>query len=187
MKKYNHVMIDIETLGTKPYCAILSIGAVEFDMHSGKTGKEFYMKIDPKSCLNRGLQIDIDTVMWWMAQSDAARNEFRNKKESFSIERVLNEFTKYFKGMDKDVQVWANPPGFDCNHIEEAYTKVLNSHAPWSHRQSRCYRTILKMVPAAETPSVETGTAHKAIDDCFYQISRLRYAVKALGLTGYIK
>ena len=39
----NHVMVDIETLGTTNNSVVLSIGAVKFD-HQG-LGEEFYAEI----------------------------------------------------------------------------------------------------------------------------------------------
>jgi DNA polymerase III epsilon subunit-like protein len=46
MSKYKDVMLDIETLGNRPYSIILSIGAVEFDPRTGNMGNEFYVLID---------------------------------------------------------------------------------------------------------------------------------------------
>ena len=65
-------MLDIEALGSKPGSVILSIGAVKFA--GGKILHEFYRRIDPQSCIDAGLKIDVDTVMWWMKQSKEARD-----------------------------------------------------------------------------------------------------------------
>lgn len=40
-----HVMIDLETLGTKPFAKILTIGARNFDLQ-GPGGESFYGKVD---------------------------------------------------------------------------------------------------------------------------------------------
>ena len=47
----DHVMIDLETMGTTPESAIVSIGAVMFDPRTGKVGKaetkySFYAELD---------------------------------------------------------------------------------------------------------------------------------------------
>lgn len=184
-KKMNHVMIDIETLGKVPYCVILSIGAVEFDMNSSSTGKTFYKKISLDSMLKAGLLVDSSTILWWMGQSDEARKEFTGKSGYVSIQNALNEFTKYFKSLDKDVSVWANSPGFDCNHIQEAYELVLGGEAPWRYNQPRDCRTLFSIYP--ERAPVKSGIAHNALDDCMWQIENLRLAVKGLGLSGRFK
>lgn len=54
------IMVDIETLGRKPGCVILSIGCVAFD------GKEFYVNIDPFKMKDEGVfHVDPDTSKWW--------------------------------------------------------------------------------------------------------------------------
>ena len=69
----NDVMIDIETLGTDPGSVILSIGAVEFDLKTGKTGEEFYQWIDLESSSNKGFSVSAGTIKWWMMQNKKAR------------------------------------------------------------------------------------------------------------------
>lgn len=39
------VMLDIETLGTKPGCMVLSVGACTFNLATGEIGDEFYMTL----------------------------------------------------------------------------------------------------------------------------------------------
>ena len=41
---FSHLMLDLETMGTKSNSAIISIGAVEFDILTGKTGKRILQK-----------------------------------------------------------------------------------------------------------------------------------------------
>lgn len=72
----NHCMIDLETMGTSPGCAIASIGAVIFDPerpHDGSTAPEFYAVVDLASCQSVGLTMDAGTVYWWLTQSQKAR------------------------------------------------------------------------------------------------------------------
>jgi len=51
---YTDVMLDLETMGRKSNSALVSIGAVEFNLETGETGKEFYEVIDLQSCLDVG-------------------------------------------------------------------------------------------------------------------------------------
>jgi len=67
----DRVMIDIETLGTEPGCAILSIGAVHFT--AAGRGETLYRNIDRASCEDAGLEIDEETVKWWSEQDEAAQ------------------------------------------------------------------------------------------------------------------
>src|SRR3982751_4177087 len=56
----DNVMIDLETLGRRAGCVVLSIGAVGFD---GKTlGAEFYTVLNVRNQLDHGLHQDDDTL-----------------------------------------------------------------------------------------------------------------------------
>jgi len=63
-KSLGHIMLDLETFGTDNDSVICSIGAVEFDIVTGKRGMEFYQKIDIQSCLDAGLKVSGQTILW---------------------------------------------------------------------------------------------------------------------------
>jgi Mesyanzhinovviridae exonuclease len=78
----NHVMLDLETLGTEAGCVVVAIGAVAFDpmgayVHppdmTNLQSDEFYAVIDIQSCLDAGLRINGNTLYWWLQQSPDAR------------------------------------------------------------------------------------------------------------------
>lgn len=69
---YNHVMLDLETYGTRPNSVILAIGAVAFNPSSPKLGPEFYSVINYKSSLTAGLLADLATIEWWSRQGAEA-------------------------------------------------------------------------------------------------------------------
>ena len=154
------VMLDIETLGNNSKSVIISLGAVEFDENG--LGREFYMNVDPKSCILAGLQMDADTVMWWMQQSDAARSIFKNKAEP--LEDVLHEFKQWFP---KDALVWGNGATFDNVIVDNAY-RAANMNKPWKYNADRCYRTLKALYPHIK-PIERLGTHHNALDDAKYQ------------------
>jgi len=68
-----HIMIDLETMGTRPDAPIIAIGAVSFDVDTDWVWRTFYVNIDLQSAVSAGAKIDPSTVMWWMKQSDEAR------------------------------------------------------------------------------------------------------------------
>lgn len=41
----NHLMIDLETMGSGPYAPIISIGAVFFDPNTGAIGDDFQVNV----------------------------------------------------------------------------------------------------------------------------------------------
>ncbi len=62
-----HVMIDLETMGNKPGCAILSLGAVDFGQDKDKRwlmgDKTFYRELNLQSCIDAGLHIDTSCLV----------------------------------------------------------------------------------------------------------------------------
>lgn len=154
-----HVMIDLETLGTDPGCAILSIGATQFNL-DGPTGDPFHAKIDPESCQSHGLRIDAGTLNWWLGQDPEAQQVMRG---GGPLRHALGLFTEWFPNGAK---VWANAPTFDCQILRAAYDAV-GAEAPWDYYDERCHRT-LKNLPCS--PSIKReGTHHNAKDDALHQ------------------
>lgn len=76
MNKFLHLMIDLETMGTRPTAAIVSIGAVFFDTESELLGDEFYERIELNSVIqHEETTLEADTIKWWLTQSSEARRE----------------------------------------------------------------------------------------------------------------
>ena len=162
---FTHLMLDIETMGNKSNSAIISIGAVEFDINTGKTGKEFYRNVSLKSSIDLGLNIDADTVMWWMNQSDDARKSLTNEK-AISISQALVDFREF---CTKEYQIWGNSARFDLGLMQDAYNKA-NIDIPWDFRKERCVRTLVSFKPEIKKNLDFKGTAHNALADCYHQI-----------------
>jgi exodeoxyribonuclease VIII len=157
-------MVDLETVDNGPMSAIVAIGAVEFD-ETG-IGEMFYTPVNGKSCVDMGMTIGYDTVMWWLKQSDDARKAISNG--GVGIQTALVMFSNFVtNGNVKDVRVWGNGATFDNVILNSAY-KLAGIERPWSYRGDRCYRTMKDMYPFIK--AVDTGgTAHNALDDAKYQ------------------
>ncbi len=56
------LMIDIETVSTRPDAAIMAIGACKFAISSGEIGETFYCAVDLDSCFRLGMVADGDTL-----------------------------------------------------------------------------------------------------------------------------
>ena len=165
MAKLKHIMVDIESMGNTSNSAIISIGAVKFDISTGKTGDEFYTIIDLQSCLDIGLTMDASTVLWWMQQSDEARKEFT--KEAVPIEKALEDFSKFFN--DANYEVWGNSARFDLGLLNDAYNK-LKKPIPWKYYNERCVRTLVSFNRTIKKEYPVPENTHNAIIDCYYQI-----------------
>jgi len=162
------LMVDLETLGNKSYSALLSIGAVEFDINTGETGKEFYKIIDLQSSLDAGLKVNGDTFYWWLQQSQDARDEICKKGENLS--KVLGDFTLYFNSLNNpEIQIWGNGSNFDIGLLEDAF-EVCQLKIPWNFRHVRDVRTLVSFNPKIKKNYQFNGIEHHPSDDCKHQI-----------------
>lgn len=160
-------MLDLETLGNKSNSPILSIGAVEFNLETGETGREFYTTVDLQSCLDVGLKINGSTFYWWMQQSDGARKAICVEGEH--ILTVLNDFRIWIKDRVEKVKIWGNGARFDIGILEDAY---VTNHLtiPWYFRSEMDVRTLVAFNPIIKSNYPNIGVEHDPIDDCKFQI-----------------
>ncbi len=158
------VMVDLETLGKRPGSIIFALGAVKFG--EGKILAEFYERIDPESCERLGLKMDVDTVLWWMKQSDAARAEVLLPGRPLT--EVLTEFSTWVG--DLEAEMWGNGATFDNSLLVAAY-ECIPLPLPWKFPNDRCFRTVRSLHP--ERPFLRTGTRHNALDDARNQALHL--------------
>ena len=163
--KFEHLMVDIETMGNVSYSSIISIGAVEFDIKTGRTGKEFYVTVDLQSCLDKGLIINADTVIWWMGRDENAKKEITEKK-GLPVTEALEMFSEF---CNDTYQIWGNSARFDLGILQNAYNKI-GKKIPWDFRKERCVRTLVSFNPDIKKNYLFKGTAHNALHDCYYQI-----------------
>jgi exodeoxyribonuclease VIII len=167
-----NVMVDLETLGNGSNAVIISIGAVEFD-ETG-LGREFYMRVDPQSCVDAGLKMDVSTVMWWMQQSDAARSAFKGPG-AVPLDVALGEFSSWYP---RGAALWGNGATFDNVILGNAY-KALGGAQPWAYWADRCYRTLKNLYPHVKLD--RNGTYHNALDDAK---SQALHAIAILAVLG---
>lgn len=175
---FNHVMLDLETLGTTPGSVIFAIGAVVFpsnvrlsDDWEPVTG--FSIIIQRQSAIDAGLTEDSRTIAWWEKQDDAAYSALRiasappGSSSALPIAVALHDFADWFASLGAVAGIWGNGAAFDLSLLAEAYRRCGFGSPPWNHRQERCYRT-LKSLPMG-VPFVNRGIAHNAYDDAVSQ------------------
>ncbi|MDP3972150.1 MAG: 3'-5' exonuclease [Candidatus Nanopelagicales bacterium] len=187
-------MLDLETMGNGPTAAIVAIGACEFDPHGADPGmgfpdvpvtSTFYQRVDLESSVQAGLTMDVSTVLWWMQQSDDARQQ-TFQRGGAGLYDAINQFAGFVNNVSgcnrEGVAVWGNGATFDNVIIRSAF-KACDTEAPWSFRNDRCYRTVVNLLPEDRRPAFErSGTSHNALDDAVTQARHLQKVYWALGL-----
>lgn len=164
----NHdVMVDLETLDTKPTAIILSIGACLVNWDKGEPTNDFYRTIEVQSCKDVGLTESVDTRRWWDKQSAEARKVFTDP--TVQLEVALIDFAKYLSSFNKSkVRLWGNGSDFDNTIIANAYD-ALGLDAPWKFYNNRCFRTVRKVMGGQFEEPTRAGTYHNALDDAKHQ------------------
>lgn len=160
-----HVMLDNETLGTTASAVILSIGAVKFDLATGKIDDDgFYASISIESNLDYGRRIQEDTLLWWLKQDAAAQQVFHEAKTS--LPDALTELSDWM-GTD-DLTVWSNGADFDIPMLAHAYSQV-QLEVPWKFWNARCFRTYKNLPGAKDIRVPALGVKHNALSDAYQQ------------------
>lgn len=180
----NHVMLDIETLGHKSHSVILSIGAVQFDPFTGEVGEKFHCKVDLQSSLNQGLKVTASTLLWWMQQSQQARDGVFAKEIGGTpmapLHEALQALSEFFtkvrlleisRGQAKPrIYTWGKSPRFDQGILEDAYD-ACGMPIPWDFRDERDVRTLEYLTDFAKSfDLLGPRPTHDALQDCLDQV-----------------
>jgi hypothetical protein len=169
MENLGHIMVDIETMDNRSNAAIVSIGAIEFDLNTGQTGKSFYTNVDLQSCLDAGLRVKGSTVIWWLQQNEQAR--LKLTENPVKLTDALLNFKAFIDECGKDVQLWGNSARFDLGILADAFSKALTLDRVWNFRNERCVRTLVAFAPEVKETQEKIGVEHDALDDCRFQIA----------------
>lgn len=162
-----NLMIDLETIGTRPTSGILSIGVCPFTLEEGIIDPTFYTTISMTHPTMLGFTRDKNTMDWWDRQDPNIRAEaFSGKLHIEDALVQLSEYINAWKNPAESVYIWGNGADFDNVLLANAYT-VLGIELPWSFRNNRCYRTLKALYPIIAY--TKPTTAHNALSDAVAQ------------------
>lgn len=165
-----HLMIDLETMGTRFDAPVLAIGAVFFDPDTGQLGEKFYRHIDMEDACRYG-KVSGATIKWWLKQSDAAR-EAITRDGGIMATQAFTEFQAWILGSPAGTRVkpWGNGATFDISILEYAFLRIIDREAPWKFWSIRDCRTIKEVAEPFNIRVEELkGVAHHALDDAVHQ------------------
>jgi DNA polymerase III epsilon subunit-like protein len=172
-----NTMIDLETMSTAKTAAILSIGAVKFDIEEEKIIGEFYQNVELSSCIHLGMHTMQDTLDWWAKDSQKEARDTLTK-DAVELDTALLKFLDWIN--DEGIIPWANGATFDIPILENAF-KVCRRPVPWKFYNESCYRTFKRMYPSILVS--RDGMKHNALDDAKYQAKHLMRILKSLKLS----
>ena len=170
-------MLDLETLGTRPGCVILTIGAVLFDPYSLKEpGPGIYMRVDADEQIARGREVQEDTLKWWGQQADDVREEALGEGDRVSLETMYHDLNRFCVGVGN---IWCQGPAFDIVILENIY-RQMGWPTPWQFWQIRDSRTLFGV--HGDPREKDRKAAHNALMDCYYQAIGVQQVFKQQGV-----
>lgn len=177
-------MFDCESLGTEYDAPLISIGAVFFDITTGKLGETFYVELFLEHSLKCG-KVSAATIAWWMRQDPKAQAIFHSDPaKKVSLPTALDQFNTFYR-KNSMANVWCKGPAQDAAWLEHSMRYgAVGTRLPWQHWKVRDVRTIVdlaeKIAGFASIVVPNAGVAHHALDDAVYQASVISAAYLAL-------
>lgn len=186
------LMLDLETLDTKPGATVLAIGAVLFDRDTCWSCGQgmFYMEVNIASQLPFHTTVSADTMDWWQKTDPEWIEEVMGDKyqaeNTKSIGEVLDAFDAWMQfhyereGFELGA-VWCQGQDFDFPILAELYRRVregkTNNTPPWPFWAQRDTRTVYDVAGYDPGTMTRTGKKHNALADCHHQIKCLWMAL----------
>lgn len=175
-----HLMVDLETLDTRPSTVILSIGAVVFDPEDAPTlQSRLYERCQWQSQLDAGRTVSESTLRWWLQQDDAARRALEGP--AVLLTQALADLAALYTD-GRCERIWANGQSFDISILDHAYA-AGGQTSPWEFYNVRCFRTLKSLPSARGVSKPENALAHNALFDAIAQAQHLQ----ALWAAGFCK
>jgi len=187
------IIIDIETLGTKPNVPVIEIGACAINNRTGEIVSNFSRRVRSgyvfADLLNRKAvehcTPDMQaTIKWWLEDSDRAdtlRKIMPETSQGVHPHATLLEFCDWFIAetvkANGEVRVWANGPQFDLVILQSHFDRY-SIKRPWVCWQERCVRTALEMAnyERGSIGWIERGPRHRALNDARHEARKLYYS-----------
>lgn len=188
MSSYKHVMLDLETLGNKSNAAIVSIGAVAFDMDGNIHPDKFHVKIEFESAMERS-KINASTLKWWLKQGEDSRKYLIDETDVPQVNAriALEMFKLWLREMfgENTYNVWGNSVRFDNALVEDAFEAWDFGDTPWHFRNEIDARTIGKIDRDLRKQIMDesTGVKHDPVYDAEVQVKWCVAICKKYGIT----
>ncbi len=185
------VMLDLESLSTNNNATVLSIGAVQCNVKTGKYGKKIHIFVDALPQMINGADVCMKTLTWWTSQKNEAKNKLLHNKTvepgdaclqfiSF-IDQVKESILKTDPSFKvENMKLWGNGILADNVWIENFFKRcgVEFPFDYWAHQDVRTLTQIEDYDKVKKLTGDFVGIKHDAIDDCLHQIKMCHIAYK---------
>jgi len=184
MTTITDIGFDIETLGVKPGCVVLSVAAIAFDRNENPSMENLYsnaLTFSTTFSMTRQLALDLTAdkgTLEFYFKSEGQLSQIATSGACIeSIHTSLGRFNDFIIGMKKqglgnDVCLWANSPNFDVDIIRVLYEKTeLEFPVPfYKWMDVRTIRDSYEFLYGRDAiPKADKTKKHDPLYDCIYQ------------------
>lgn len=164
-----HIMLDIETLGTRPGAVVLSAALVRF---SDEAQVSINLNIADQQAI--GLEIDPATHQWWRTQ-EAARL-YAATKDAYPLKGALAYLREWLHAAGGESPlIWCHGATFDAPLLKEVYRRA-GIACPWPFWAVRDTRTLYDLA-SIDPKAYAVPPPHIALNDA---LGQTRAAVAAM-------
>jgi hypothetical protein len=173
-----HIMVDIETLGTRPGCVVLAAAFVRFTDEARMTVN---LSIPDQEML--GLEKDEQTLAWWRDQEAKQPGTWARATDGAQPLAIalpyINTWLRWAVP-DGDFLIWCHGAPFDCPILAEVFRRA-NTECLWAGRdywRIQDTRTLYNLA-GVDVKQFAVPPPHVALNDA---IGQTRAANAALAI-----
>lgn len=168
-----HLMLDLETLGTKPGVVVMSAALVRFNDEAHTT---LNFSIEEQQAA--GLEVDSNTLTWWNQQDRAAWAAATGNPVSLRDGlRHIVDWIAWAAGNTSDALIWCHGASFDAPILGAVFER-FGCAVPWAFWNIRDTRTLYDLA-CINPKDYAVPPPHIALNDA---IGQTRAANAALAI-----
>ena len=164
-----NIFIDLEALGRKPGSAIIQIGAVAFDIGTGKAGSRFHRHV----AVHPALHVEQASVLWHAKHGTWPLD---GKTPTAPLEEALEDLSQWIADLGTPASIWSWGSTYDFPLLDAAY-EAAGAEPRWRYWQEQCARSVWRLA-FPDTPHGKRP--HHALEDALAGVADLMAALRAL-------
>lgn len=169
-----HIMLDLETLSTRPGGIVLAAAFVRFSDEAHTT---LNLSIPDQERL--GLEKDPDTVAWWHDQEQKHPGAWAAATANPTpLVPALNHFAAWLQWAGPDPLIWCHGATFDAPLLGEVYRRA-GVPVPWTWWNVRDTRTLYDLA-GINNRDYSVPPPHVALNDAIGQTRAANAALTVL-------
>jgi|SaaInlStandDraft_3_1057020.scaffolds.fasta_scaffold00692_15 hypothetical protein len=184
------LIIDFETLDTRPSAVVLSLGAYYVDLDKDLPSYQdiidtgYYKTFDVEEQVQDGRTISKDTLDWWKDVGEEAQHILKPSNDDVSYKSLIPSLREYISDYS-DFFVFARSPSFDFSIIDDIiYSQKEEVLYPqWMQRDTRTWIECMsdyKIYNGFNIPDQGVSIIkHHALHDIAIDIIRMKMIVEA--------